>query len=68
LTIEPGLYVIDMLLDDLEGTAGHGMLNNERVNWLRPYGGIRIEDNVRVLDDGVENLTRDAFGEVPERD
>jgi Xaa-Pro dipeptidase len=61
LTIEPGLYVIDMLLEDLAGTPGHAMLNQARIDWLRPYGGIRIEDNIRVLDDGVENLTRDAF-------
>ncbi len=61
LTIEPGLYVIDMLLENLVGTPGHAMLNQERIDWLRPYGGIRIEDNVRVLEDGVENLTRDAF-------
>jgi Xaa-Pro dipeptidase len=61
LTIEPGLYVIDMLLDNLAGTQAHDMLNPERIEWLRPYGGIRIEDNVRVLADGCENLTRDAF-------
>lgn len=61
LTIEPGLYVIDMLLDNLQGSPGHAMLNQKRIDWLRPYGGIRIEDNVRVLEDGVENLTRDAF-------
>ena len=61
LTIEPGLYVIDMLLDNLQGTPGHAMLNQNRIDWLRPFGGIRIEDNVRVLDDGTENLTRDAF-------
>ncbi len=61
LTIEPGLYVIDMLLDNLQGTPGHSMLNQNRIDWLRPFGGIRIEDNVRVLDDGTENLTRDAF-------
>ena len=61
LTIEPGVYVIDMLLDNLRGTPGHDMLNPSRIDWLRPYGGIRIEDNVRVLKDGVENLTRDAF-------
>jgi Xaa-Pro dipeptidase len=61
LTIEPGLYVIDMLLDNLQGTPGHAMLNQTRIDWLRPFGGIRIEDNVRVLDDGVENLTRDAI-------
>lgn len=61
LTIEPGLYAIDMLLENLRGTPGHDMVNQERVNWLRPFGGIRIEDNVRVLDDGSENFTRDAF-------
>ena len=61
LTIEPGLYVIDMLQENLVGTSGHGLVNQDRVNWLRPFGGIRIEDNVRVLDDGCENLTRDAF-------
>lgn len=64
LTIEPGLYVIDMLLDDLRDTPGHAMLNHNRIAALRPFGGIRIEDNVRVLEDGVENLTRDAFAAV----
>jgi len=61
LTIEPGLYVIDMLQESLVGTPAHGMINRQRLAWLRPYGGIRIEDNVRVLADGCENLTRDAF-------
>ena len=61
LTIEPGLYVIDMLQENLVGTAAHGMINQKRLSWLRPYGGIRIEDNVRVLEGGSENLTRDAF-------
>ncbi len=61
LTIEPGIYIIDLLLDNLDGTPGAGMLNREEIDKLRPYGGIRIEDNVRVLDDGCENLTRDAF-------
>ena len=62
LTIEPGLYVIDMLIDNLKGTPGFDFINQDRLDWLRPYGGIRIEDNVRVTDDGCENLTRDAFG------
>jgi Xaa-Pro dipeptidase len=62
LTIEPGIYVIDMLLENLAGTPGHDMIDQSRLDWLRPYGGIRIEDNVRVLADGCENLTRDAFG------
>jgi Xaa-Pro dipeptidase len=61
LTIEPGLYVIDMLQDSLVGSPGHAMIDQQRLDWLRPYGGIRIEDNVRVLAEGSENLTRDAF-------
>lgn len=61
LTIEPGLYLIDMLQENLVGTPAHAMVKQERLDWLRPYGGIRIEDNVRVLADGCENLTRDAF-------
>jgi len=61
LTIEPGLYAIDMLQENLAGSPAEAMVNRERLDWLRPYGGIRIEDNVRVLADGCENLTRDAF-------
>lgn len=61
LTIEPGLYVIDLLLEKLDGTPAQSMVNRKRLDWLRPFGGIRIEDNVRVLADGCENLTRDAF-------
>jgi Xaa-Pro dipeptidase len=61
VTIEPGLYVIDMLQENLAGSPGHAMIDQQQLEWLRPYGGIRIEDNVRVLEDGCENLTRDAF-------
>jgi Xaa-Pro dipeptidase len=50
-----------MLIDNLAGTPGYALINQEKLDWLRPYGGIRIEDNVRVLEDGCENLTRDAF-------
>ena len=61
LTIEPGLYVIDMLLDRLRGTPAEAHVNWPEVDWLRPFGGIRIEDAIRVLPDGAENLTREAF-------
>ncbi len=61
LTIEPGLYVIDMLLENLRGTHAENHVNWDTVDWLRPFGGIRIEDNVRVLINSRENLTRDAF-------
>jgi Xaa-Pro dipeptidase len=61
LTIEPGLYVIDMLLENLRGTPGEHHVNWDSVDWLRPFGGIRIEDDVCVTAFGCENLTRDAF-------
>lgn len=61
LTVEPGAYVIDMLLENLEGTPGAAMVNKDKVDWLRPFGGARVEDNVRVLEDGCENFTRAAF-------
>jgi Xaa-Pro dipeptidase len=64
LTIEPGLYVIDMLLENLRGTPAESYVNWQSVEWLRPFGGIRIEDNVRVMVDDRENLTRDAFATV----
>jgi len=64
LTIEPGVYFIDMLLDNLRGTPAESQVNWSTVDALRPFGGIRIEDNVRVLAGGCENLTRDAFAEL----
>lgn len=64
LTVEPGLYAIDMLQENLVGTPGHAMVNQERVAWLGRFGGVRIEDDVRVTPDGCENLTRNAFAEL----
>ncbi|MGI9271012.1 MAG: Xaa-Pro dipeptidase [Woeseiaceae bacterium] len=61
LTIEPGLYAIDMLLENLRGSPAENHVVWEGVDWLRPFGGIRIEDNVRVTAEGCENMTRDAF-------
>ena len=64
LTVEPGLYIIDMLLRDLRGSPAETFVDWDAVEALRPFGGIRIEDNVRVLADGCENLTRDAFADL----
>ncbi|GAB1594389.1 Xaa-Pro dipeptidase [Lysobacter claricitrinus] len=61
VTIEPGLYFIDMLLDDLRAGPHAGSVDWVRVDAFRPYGGIRIEDDVACTDGEPLNLTRDAF-------
>ena len=58
-TIEPGLYFIDSLLGDLKGTELEKMVNWDKVNEFRPFGGIRIEDNIIVHRERNENMTRD---------
>ncbi len=60
-TIEPGMYFIPMLLDELRTSPAAADVNWPQVESLTPCGGIRIEDNVLVTADGVRNLTREAF-------
>ena len=61
VTIEPGLYFIDMLLEEVRAKPVASDIDWARVERLRPYGGIRIEDDVVCTDGEPENLTRDAF-------
>ena len=64
VTVEPGIYFIDQLLDAARADARASKINWPRVASLRKFGGIRIEDNVAITDTGCENLTRDAFREL----
>lgn len=65
VTIEPGLYFIAPLLE--QARAKHGRhIDWQCVERLRPYGGIRIEDNVVCTDGEPENLTRAAFAAAAE--
>ena len=57
-TVEPGLYFIPLLLEAERNQARGKFINWELVDALYPCGGIRVEDNVRVTDQGVENLSR----------
>jgi Xaa-Pro dipeptidase len=61
VTIEPGLYFIEMLLAELRDQPFAGEIDWTKVERFRPYGGIRIEDDVACTEDAPENLTRDAF-------
>ena len=64
VTIEPGLYFIDMLLEPLRTGTHAADIDWSAVDAFRPYGGIRIEDDVACTDGAPENLTRDAFALV----
>ena len=63
-TIEPGLYFIPMLLDELKVSRHGSEINWDKVTSFLPCGGIRIEDNVLIAQGRPVNLTRDAFAAV----
>lgn len=59
-TIEPGFYFIDSLLMDLKGTKQSSYINWDKVEHFKPFGGIRIEDNIIVHSNRIENMTREG--------
>ncbi len=61
VTIEPGIYFIDMLLDELKQKGFADAVDWQRVETFKPYGGIRIEDDVACTDGDPLNLTREGF-------
>jgi len=61
VTVEPGIYLVPALLEDPERRARH----RDEVEWARvdrmlEFGGIRIEDNVLITEDGHEVITADV--------
>jgi Xaa-Pro dipeptidase len=67
VTVEPGIYLIESLL-----AAAHADERRAHIDWtvveeLKPYGGVRIEDNVAATIHKPENMTRDAFARVAVR-
>lgn len=64
VTIEPGLYFIDMLLEEWRAKPEGSQIDWAKVDFFRPYGGIRIEDDVVCTEGEPENLTRDAFAQA----
>ena len=63
LTIEPGIYFIDSLLNKLRSEPAGKDVNWDKLERLHKFGGIRIEDNVVVTKAGGLNMTRAAFAE-----
>lgn len=59
-TVEPGIYFIPTILEDADTRRAH----RDHVAWGRVdsmlgFGGIRIEDNVLITDDGCVTLSAD---------
>jgi Xaa-Pro dipeptidase len=57
-TIEPGCYFIASLLDELRSEPIAQQFDWKLVDALVPFGGVRIEDDLRVVEGGTENMTR----------
>ena len=61
LTIEPGLYFIPMLLRPFRSGPQAAAFDWELIDALTPLGGIRVEDDVVVMESGPRNLTREQL-------
>ncbi|EHD19682.1 MULTISPECIES: Xaa-Pro dipeptidase [Brenneria] len=59
VTIEPGIYFIDSLLAPWREGEFSRHFDWQRIDALKPFGGIRIEDNIVIHEKRVENMTRD---------
>ncbi|XP_071389290.1 xaa-Pro dipeptidase [Centroberyx affinis] len=58
LTVEPGIYFINHLLDQaLANPAQSCFINNQVLARFRGFGGVRIEDDIAVTANGMELLT-----------
>ncbi len=65
VTVEPGIYFIESLLKAARAdSARASLIDWEVVDELRPFGGVRIEDNVVTTAAKPENITRDAFAKL----
>ena len=57
LTVEPGIYFIPSLIDQWEAENKHrDFINYDSLKTFKDFGGIRIEDNIVITEDGYRLL------------
>jgi Xaa-Pro aminopeptidase len=57
LTVEPGIYFIPSLIDQWETeNKHHDFINYDALKTFKDFGGIRIEDNIVITEDGYRLL------------
>ena len=59
LTVEPGIYFIETLLEKQRQGEHASCFQWGVIDELKKHGGIRIEDNILVTENGYRNLTRE---------
>jgi Xaa-Pro dipeptidase len=58
VTCEPGIYFVDGLLQPAyEDSYLKDFLVRDEIERFKEVGGVRIEDNIAITEDGAENLT-----------
>jgi len=60
ITVEPGVYFIDLLMDELVKEERLSKFVDVEMleSRFRGFGGVRLEDDVVIVEGGVRNLTR----------
>jgi Xaa-Pro aminopeptidase len=67
VTVEPGIYFIDPLIDKWHSEGRYrDFIDYQKVNKFRGFGGIRIEDNVVVTEKGHKIIGKPIAKEIDE--